>query len=325
LKATADTLPIEWQFNTQGERLIVDNGRVVGAVVRTGIVDPSDPTEDGTPAAATPSADSTTLNVKANRGIVLATGGFQFNKEMLADHAPWYLGGVGLGGAHLGDDGSGIKMGAAVGGEAFNLSFASPWDFIYAPGETCKGVLVDGTGVRFVSETSYGADVGDAVFRRTHGIGWLIMDTPILEAAREAGANLNNPVATADSIEELAVALDVPEAVLANTIAFYNAGAEAGEDLVFHKHAEFLQPLVTGPFVAFDYGVNKGIPFITLGGLRANIKTEVLDVWGNPIPGLYGAGRVAPGLSQEYYVSGSALGDCTFWGRVAGREAAASA
>ncbi|MGH2551311.1 MAG: FAD-dependent oxidoreductase, partial [Thermomicrobiales bacterium] len=118
LKETADTLDIEWHFNTAGERLIVDaSGRVVGVTVRTGIVDPSTPTDTGTPAAATPAAESTTLNVKAAKGVILATGGFQFNTEMLADHAPWYLPGFGLGGPHLGDDGSGIKMGMAVGAD----------------------------------------------------------------------------------------------------------------------------------------------------------------------------------------------------------------
>ena len=101
LHTTAEGLDIQWQFNTRGERLIVnEEGRVVGVVVQTGIADPSDPTTDGTPAAATPTAASQTLNVKANKGVVLAAGGFQFNPEMLADHAPWYLTGFGLGGPH---------------------------------------------------------------------------------------------------------------------------------------------------------------------------------------------------------------------------------
>jgi len=109
LKETADGLPIEWQFNTRGERLIVDGDRIVGIVVQTGIADPAAPTADGTPADATPTAESRTLNVKANKGVILTTGGFQFNKEMLEDHAPWYLNAFGLGGPHLGDDGSGRR------------------------------------------------------------------------------------------------------------------------------------------------------------------------------------------------------------------------
>jgi 3-oxo-5alpha-steroid 4-dehydrogenase len=325
IKSVADTLDIEWHFNTKGDRLIVDaSGRVVGVTVLTNYPDPSTPTDSGTPAAATPVVESQTLNVKAAKGVVLATGGFQFNTEMLADHAPWYLGGFGLGGPHLGDDGSGIKMGMSVGADAFNLSFASPWNFIYAPGEACKAILVDGRGVRFVSETAYGADVGDAIFRRTGGIGWLIMDQAIYDEATAAGAVFGDPVATADTIEALAEQLDVTASVLANTVSFYNEHAAAGEDPVLHKHEEYVQPIETAPFMAFDYGVNKGIPFITLGGLRSSMKTEIINAFGEVIPGLYGAGRVSPGLSQEYYVSGSSVADCTFWGRVAGKSAAAA-
>jgi 3-oxo-5alpha-steroid 4-dehydrogenase len=324
LKATADTLPIEWHFNTQGEELLVDaDGRVAGVVVRTGIADPSTPTEEGTPVSATPAADSMVLNVKANKGVVLATGGFQFNQEMLADHAPWYIGGYPLGGPHQGDDGSGIKMGAQIGGDAFNMSFASPWNFVYAPGELCQSILVDGMGRRFTAESNYGADTGDPIFRRNHGIGWLIMDQGVLDRATEAGALMSAPFATADTIEELAEQIGVPAAVLSAELAFYNEQAANGEDPIFHKHSEYVVPLETAPFYAFDYGINRGIAFITLGGLRANMNSEILDVWGNVIPGLYGAGRVAPGISQEYYVSGSALADCTFWGRVAGRSVAA--
>jgi len=325
LKDTADTLEITWQFNTRGEELLVnDEGRVVGVVVQTGIADPSTPSEDGSSGEATPTAESVKLNVKANKGVVLASGGFQFNQEMLADHAPWYIGGYPLGGPHQGDDGSGIKMGSSIGADAFNLSFASPWNFIYAPGEMCQSILVDGLGRRFTSESNYGADTGDPIFRRTHGIGWLIMDQAVRDRASEAGASLASPYATADTIEELADLLGVPAATLANEVTFYNEQAAQGEDPIFHKHAEYLVPLETAPFHAFDYGINRGIAFITLGGLRANIDTEILDAWGEVIPGLYGAGRVAPGISQEYYVSGSALADCTFWGRVAGRSAAAA-
>lgn len=325
LKDTADTLEIDWLFNTRGEELFVNEaGRVVGVMVRTGIADPSTPNEEGTPSAATPTTESQVLNIKANRGVVLAAGGFQFSREMLADHAPWYLPGYPLGGPHMGDDGSGIKMGAQIGGDAFNLSFASPWKFIYAPGEMCLSVLVDGTGRRYTAETNYGADIGDPIFRRTHGIAWLIMDQTVRDRAEEAGAFLSEPAATADTIEALAEQLDLPAAVLVNEIAFYDEHAANGEDPVFHKHAEYLAPLETPPFYAFDYGITTGIPFITLGGLRADMNAQVLDVNREVIPGLYGAGRNAPGISQEYYVSGSAVADCTFWGRVAGRSAAAA-
>lgn len=214
-------------------------------------------------------------------------------------------------------------MAAAVGGETFNLGFDSPWNFIYSPGENCKGILVDGVGRRFVAETRYGEDIGNEVLRRNNGIGWLIMDTAIHEEALAAGSMISQPVATADSLEELAAMLEINVDVFLNEVEFYNARAAEGEDPVWGKHAEYLQPLERGPFMAFQYGAEKGIPFITLGGLRSDIDCNVLDQWGETISGLYSAGRTSPGISQESYVSGSAVGDCTFWGRVAGRAAAA--
>jgi 3-oxo-5alpha-steroid 4-dehydrogenase len=214
-------------------------------------------------------------------------------------------------------------MGLAVGAAHYDLSFASPWKFVYAPGEMCQCILVDGIGSRFVSESAYGQTVGDAIFRRNHGVAWMIVDQTVAESAKNAGAVLSQPDATADTIEALAEQIGVNAAVLANTVAFYNEHAANGEDPLLHKHAEFLTPLATAPFMAFDFGAASGVPFITLGGLRANANTEVVDNFGEVIPGLYAAGRTAPGISQEYYVSGSAVGDCTFWGRVAGRSAAA--
>lgn len=324
LGEAADALPIEWNFNTRGERLIVDGDRVVGIVVQTGIADPAAPTDDATPAESTPTAESTFMNVKANKGVILTTGGFQFNKDMLAVHAPWFVNAYGLGGPHLGDDGSGIQMAAAVGGETFNMSFCSPWNFIYSPGELCKSILVDGIGRRFVSETSYGEDVGNAVMLDTNGIGWLVMDSAIHQQSVDAGAVLGQPVATADSLDELADMLGLNVEVFLNEVAFYNEHAAAGADPVLGKSADYLQALEQGPFMAYDYGASKGIPFITLGGLRSDIDCNVINQWGETIPGLYSAGRTSPGISQESYVSGSALGDCTFWGRIAGKAAAAN-
>jgi 3-oxo-5alpha-steroid 4-dehydrogenase len=146
----------------------------------------------------------------------------------------------------------------------------------------------------------------------------------VVDEVTAAGRALAEPVASADTIEGLAEQLELPVEVLANTIAFYNEQAAAGEDALFHKKAEFLQPLETAPFVAFDFGQATGLPFITLGGLRADAQTRVLDSFDTPIPGLHSAGRTAPGISPEYYVSGSAVGDCTFWGRVAGKAVAAA-
>lgn len=320
LKARADELGIEVHYNTAGERLVVnEEGRVVGVRVRTGAVDPS-----ATPAAGATPVPQEELYVKARQGVILTTGGFQFNREMLAVHAPWYLPAFPLGGPHQGDDGSGIKMAQAVGADVVNMGSASPWKFIYAPGEMCKAILVDGRGARIVNESAYGEDVGNAIIRRAGGVAWLVMTEAIAREVEAAGGPPPMATYTADTLEELAEQMGVDVAVFTNTVNFYNEQAAEGHDPLFHKKADYLMPLDQGPFLAIDFGINTGIPFITLGGLRANVNCEVLDSFDEVIPGLYAAGRTAPGISNEVYNSGTAVGDCTFWGRVAGRSAAAA-
>src|SRR5699024_10124958 len=111
LGEAADALAIDWYFNTRGQRLIMGGNAVIGIVVQAGVADAAEPTDDGTAESATPVVESAQMYVKANKGVILTTGGFQFNQEMLAVHAPRFLNAYGLGGPHLGDDGSGIKMG----------------------------------------------------------------------------------------------------------------------------------------------------------------------------------------------------------------------
>lgn len=296
---------ITTELNAHVNRLVVaTDGRVVGAVV---------------------GVNGQEEYVLARKGVILTTGGFQFNPEMINIHLPWYNDALPLGGPQQGDDGSGIRMAQAVGADVTNMSFASPWKFVYAPGEMCKCILVDGQGSRFVNESAYGQDVGEGIVLRNGGVAWMIMDQTLVDELTELGRALGDPVATADTIDDLAAELELSQPVFEQTMAFYNEQAALGEDPVFHKKAEFLQPLETAPFHAFDFGMATGMPYITLGGLRADTKTRVLSAIDyTPIPGLYSAGRTAPGISNEYYNSGTAVGDCTFWGRVAGREAAAA-
>ena len=106
-------------------------------------------------------------------------------------------------------------------------------------------------------------------------------------------------------------------------MALYNRHAEGGEDPLFHKAGEYVQPLTQGPFGAFDCTTEGSLyAAFTLGGLHTDPDGRVLDPEGVPIPGLFGAGRATSGLSVGRYSSGLSLGDGTFFGRRAGRFAA---
>jgi len=103
----------------------------------------------------------------------------------------------------------------------------------------------------------------------------------------------------------------------------YNRHAANGQDPVFHKRAEYVQPLTQPPFGAVDCTTEKALYAVfTLGGLHTDVDGRVLDPEGDPIEGLFAAGRSSSGLAVGSYSSGLSLGDGTFFGRRAGRIAA---
>ena len=126
-----------------------------------------------------------------------------------------------------------------------------------------------------------------------------------------------------ETIEELEAEVGFPKGVLQATVAYYNEHAARGEDPLFHKLPTWLTPLVKPPFAAIDLRADQ--PFFTaftLGGLRIDANGRVLGASGEPVPGLYAAGRTTSGVAKQGYSSGMSLGDGSFFGRRAGRHAA---
>jgi succinate dehydrogenase/fumarate reductase flavoprotein subunit len=283
------------------ERLIVDEtGRVVGVAAR----------REGEP-----------FIVRARRGVVLATGGFIFNREMVEKHAPHLLQCNYKVGTE-GDDGSGINMGAAAGGEAINMSEGLVLNAYYPPASHLKGVLVDGLGRRFVNEDSYLGRTSDAIVTKADGRAWLIVDDEIHGRTQA----MHRIAAVEESFEALERALELPEGTLVETMAFYNRYAAKGEDPLFHKAARHLKPLLDPPFGALDCSTSGSFfGVFTLGGLSVTATGEVLDRADAPVPGLFAAGRCTAGLCREgrNYASGLSIGEGSFFGRLAGRAAAA--
>jgi 3-oxo-5alpha-steroid 4-dehydrogenase len=182
-----------------------------------------------------------------------------------------------------------------------------------------RGVLVDGHGQRFINEDVYYGRLGEWALFRHEGRAWLIVDDTVFEKPdypREVAAVGETPA-------ELERELSLPPGSLESTLSLYNRHAERGEDPVFHKSSDYVTPLATPPFGAFDCTTESSIyAAFTLGGLRTDVDGRVQDPEGRPIPGLFGAGRATSGLSVGSYSSGLSLGDGTFFGRRAGRTAA---
>jgi succinate dehydrogenase/fumarate reductase flavoprotein subunit len=265
------------------------------------------------------------VTYRARRGVILTTGGFVDNEEMLADHAPALLGHGKV--SDGSDDGSGIRMAVAAGAATRRMSVVEV-ALTALPAALVRGMLVNALGQRFINEDVYPGTFSHAAVLHQPAPYWIVIDEKGFEDIPEADLWGVRPRHAAETLAELEADLGMPAGGLQATVGVYNKYAAAGEDPFFHKDPKWLRPL-TPPFAAIDprdgfFGVGSetGVNGFTLGGLRTGLDGEVLGQSGQPIPGLFAAGRASSGIHGEGYVSGTSLGDGTFFGRRAGRAAA---
>jgi succinate dehydrogenase/fumarate reductase flavoprotein subunit len=280
------------------ETLVVDDDRrVVGVVARV---------------------DGRERCIRSRRGVVLTAGGFINNPDMVDRHAPW-LRKCRMRAACDGDNGRGIRMGMGAGGEAIRMDVGCIVLPFTVPKGLIRGIFVNRRGQRFINEDAYQTVVGETALRHQDGEVYLILD----DATFERPFPPTEIAAVGETIEELERELRMPEGQLQQTVEFYNRHAVRGDDPLFHKTPEFLQPLVHPPFAALDYRTQTAIwTVFTMGGLHTAPDGEVLTPDGEAVPGLYAAGRTTSGIAAQGYSSGLSLADATFFGRRAGRRAA---
>jgi 3-oxo-5alpha-steroid 4-dehydrogenase len=266
--------------------------------------------------------------VHARRGVVLSTGGFIYNDAMVAAHNPALLAAGKLG--HGGQDGIGIRMSQSIGAEAIHMDTSDLTLIMYPPLSFARGILLNALGQRYINEDTYFGRIGAETLKQDTAAAYLLLDENIF-----VDSSWRRPAWAADSLAELEREIGLPSSSVENTVAYYNRYAELGEDPLFHKRKEWLQPLQP-PFAVIDLrnessrqhlnpnvaAVDYALGGFTLGGLRTTVDAEVLDVGSEVIAGLYAAGRVTSGLAVHGYCSGISLGDGTFFGRRAGQAAA---
>jgi 3-oxo-5alpha-steroid 4-dehydrogenase len=279
---------------------------------------------------------SSPMRIRAKRGLILAAGGFVFNREMVAEHVPEFLPGLPLG--TQGDDGVGIRLGQSVGGKLDQMHRASAWRFLYPPNAFAEGMLINGNGERFANEFWYGAKIGEAMVEHNDGVATLIIDGELKRRAKEQSApgklqwfqrglalmNLYFNCKKAADVGALATMLGVPRENLQKSLDEYNASAEGKRTDPFYKDRASMHVLREGPFYAIDcsLGSKKHVcAVMTLGGLAVDEKTgRVLREDGNVVEGLYAAGRNAVGVCSRQYVSGLSIADCVYSGLRAARD-----
>ncbi|WP_330151317.1 FAD-binding protein [Rhodococcus chondri] len=239
-----------------------------------------------------------TVTYRARRGVVLTTGGFADNVEMLAQHAPQLVGLAVT--SDGGDDGRGIVMAQAAGAAVKHMS-AGQVGISLVPGMMVRGMIVDSLGRRFINEDVYPGLVGQATLFEHNLHVWVILAEEAYEEVPVDERWGVQPHFVAETLEELEREIGMPEGALQTTVGEYNRFAEHGEDPYFHKSARWLRPL-QAPFAAIDvrrgvsppeYGDNVGAggaEVFTIGGLRTTVDGAVLDLGDEPIPGLFAAG-----------------------------------
>ena len=277
-------------------------------------------------------------HIRAREGVLLSAGGFIMNPKMVAHYAPAYAKGMPNG--TLGDQGAGILLGMTAGGSTALMDKISAWRFINPPKAWSDAIVVNRAGQRFVDETVYGATLGEHIGDHQGGRAWLIYDKALRRLAFTQARdpklvpfqrdvtllNLAFNAKKAATLDALAAKIGIDPAGLAATVAGYNACALGAAEDPFGKTRADMQPIAEPPFYAMDISVDSRflpLPVISFGGLRVDEDSgQVLDAKGQPIAGLYAAGRTAVGVASQTYVSGLSFADCFFSGRRAARHAA---
>ncbi|MFZ4288498.1 FAD-dependent oxidoreductase [Variovorax sp. HJSM1_2] len=346
LAASAWEAGVEIQLNSPARDLLVEQGRVTGAVIRS------------------PQGD---VSVRATRGVVLACGGFPFDAlrlKQLLPHAP--TGVEHWSAAARGNTGDGLRMGEAAGGAvARDLAQAAalaPVSLVprrdgsvaHFPHLIERGkpglIAVTPSGQRFVNEADSYHDFMRGLLAATPAgepvQAWLLCDHAFIRhyglgAVKPAPLPMramlrNGYLKRGASLAALARACGINSDGLQATVLRYNAMAQAGRDADFAKGETAyncmqgdaaagwpnacMAPLARGPFYAV-----RVVPgsLGTFAGLKTNTQAQVLDAQNAPIAGLYAVGNDMNSLMGGHYPSGGiTLGPAMTFGFIAAHHAA---
>lgn len=281
--------------------------------------------------------DEKTFSVFGRCGVLLASGGFCRNPELVHRYAPQYDQAVFIGGE--GNVGDGLKMAWQIGADHRDMIYIKGTYGKHPTDETnhhsClavyKGAIaVNQDGKRFVDESISYKLLGDACIRQSYGATYQILDQKILESGDNLTRILDferrleeGLMITADTLEQLATLIEVPVPALLDTIKSYNGYVDAGVDPEFgrkhlvHQYGNLVR-IENGPFYAYP---STAAVFGTYCGLCIDKHMRVLDVYGTPLDGLYAAGEIVGGLHGAAYMTGTALGKAAIFGRIAARAA----
>ena len=300
---------VDLMLNTKATEFLVEDGVVTGVLAEQN--------------------DGTKVILHADHGIILATGGFAGNVELCVEYNNYW---PDLTVSARTDNsataqGDGLVMATQVGADTVGLGFIQMLPTCTAlDGQAGKGVgskiYVNKEGQRYVSENSERDILCKAALAQTDGIFYGVGDAKMVETQGQEKieeSEAKGYIFLADTLEEVAEKAGVDPVALVETVEKFNGYVDAQEDPDFGRYA-FLGKIETAPFVIAPMS-----PALhhTMGGVKINADTQVLDTEGNPIPGLYAAGEVCGGVHAGNRLGGNAVADVVVFGRIAGQNAAA--
>ena len=267
------------------------------------------------------SGETVTVNAKA---VVLATGGFGANLDMVVKYKPELKGFMTTNAPGI--QGQGIEMAQAIGAATVDMDQIQIHPTVEANTaalitEGLRGdgaILINEEGQRFIDEVGTRDVVSAAEIAQTGSYSWLVVDQAMADASSVIQGYIKKGyTVTGATYEELGKAMGVDAAAFAETMEKWNGYVEAKNDPDLGR-TSFANPLNTAPYYAVK--VTAGVHH-TMGGLKINANTEVLNEKGEVIPGLFAAGEVTGGVHGANRLGGNAVADFTVFGRIAGAAA----
>jgi fumarate reductase flavoprotein subunit len=268
-------------------------------------------------------ADEKVVTAKA---VVVTTGGFGSNMDMITNVRPDLEGYVTTN--QIGSTGDGIKMIEALGGTTVDMDQIQvhptvQQDKSYLIGEAVRGegsILVNSEGTRFVNELTTRDKVTEAINALPEKAATLVFDSGVKSRVKAIEQyDKMGFVIQADTIEALAKEIGVPADKLKATLDTWNSAVKNKNDAEFGRTTGMDNDLSTGPYYAIK--IAPGIHY-TMGGVKINTNTEVLNKDGAAIPGLYAAGEVTGGLHGQNRIGGNSVAEIIIFGRQAGIKSA---
>ena len=286
-------------------------------------------TDDTGAAVGVVATGKTGNTVTVNAGaVVLATGGFGANLDMVVQYKPELAGFMTTNAAGI--QGQGIEMATAIGADTVDMEQIQihptvQYDTASLITEGLRGdgaILVNANGERFIDEVGTRDVVSAAEIAQPDSFSWLVVDQRMVDASSVIQGYIKKGfMLSGETYEALAEALGIPSDAFGATMETWNGYVAEKSDPDFGR-TSFAEPLDTAPYYAVK--VTAGIHH-TMGGLKIDPQTHVINTDGEIIPGLFAAGEVTGGVHGANRLGGNAVADFVVFGRIAGAEAAAYA